>query len=76
MASMNYQIQVTDAELNLIGAALMRVPTEQLALIDKLRAQAMRQEAAARAEASKANGGAKVVDIPVEATEVPLPPAA
>jgi hypothetical protein len=46
---MTYRITLTAAELNLIGAALHRLPPEQIALIDSLRRQAEAQEREARA---------------------------
>ena len=46
---MTYSITLTAAELNLIGAALHRLPPEQIALIDSLRRQAEAQEEQARA---------------------------
>jgi hypothetical protein len=46
---MTYLITLTAAELNLIGAALHRLPPEQIALIDSLRRQAEAQEREARA---------------------------
>ena len=46
---MTYRITLTAAELNLIGAALHRLPPEQIALIDSLRRQAEEQEKRARA---------------------------
>ena len=45
---MTYRITLTAAELNLIGAALHRLPPEQIALIDSLRRQAAEQEAEAQ----------------------------
>jgi hypothetical protein len=47
--TMTYSITLTAAELNLIGAALHRLPPEQIALIDSLRRQAEAQEEQARA---------------------------
>jgi hypothetical protein len=41
---MTYSITLSAAELNLIGAALTRLPPEQIALIDNLRRQADAQE--------------------------------
>jgi hypothetical protein len=46
---MTYSIALSAAELNLIGAALHRLPPEQVALIDNLRRQADEQERQAKA---------------------------
>ena len=46
---MTYSITLSAAELNLIGAALHRLPPEQIALIDNLRRQAEVQERDAKA---------------------------
>jgi hypothetical protein len=46
---MTYSITVSVSELNLIGAALHRLPPEQIVLIETLRRQAEQQEAAAQA---------------------------
>ena len=45
---MTYTVTLSAAELNLIGAALHRLPPEQVALIDSLRRQAEEQERAAK----------------------------
>ena len=70
---MNYQIQVTDAELNLIGAALMRIPNEQLALIDKLRRRRCGRSARRRPapRPARPTAGRKVLDGSQDAVEVP-----
>ena len=56
---MTYSITLSAAELNLIGAALHRLPPEQIALIDSLRRQAEEQEreASAMSEAEEAAAG-------------------
>jgi hypothetical protein len=46
---MTYCITLSTSELNLIGAALHRLPPEQIVLIENLRRQAEQQEAVAQA---------------------------
>jgi hypothetical protein len=73
---MDYTVTVTGAELDLIGRSLLRLPPEQIALIEKLRAQAQKIEAEAAAARAKQNGDDPRIksgeaDVPADATEVP-----
>jgi hypothetical protein len=57
---MTYSITLSAPELNLIGAALHRLPPEQIVLIETLRRQAEQQETAAQAAREAEEGGGEL----------------
>ena len=61
---MTYSITLTAGELNLIGAALHRLPPEQIALIDSLRRQAEAQERDAKAMGEAEQAAARFAAAP------------